>query len=144
MPEGTFHHVARARSARGVIALGATWGSAVALLLGLGALPVITLLLFLAGLPLAYDLVRDRQNRFAISPDTLSWEVPNGSGDVALASVVQAHLTFRLDLSAKLGLRLTDGRLITVPLSCLPGPHRLERALLDRNIKVVRGRQPLG
>jgi hypothetical protein len=34
--------------------------------------------------------------------------------------------------------------LITVPLSCLPGPHTLERALLERGIKVVRGRQPLG
>jgi len=144
MPEGTYQHVARARSARGVLALAATWGCALFLLLGLGALPVITLLLFVAGIPLAYDLIRDRQSQFEISPDTLSWEVPNGSGEVALASVVQAHLTFRLDLSAKLGLRLTDGRLITVPLSCLPGPHRLERALLDRNIKVVRGRQPLG
>jgi len=68
MPEGTYQHVARARSARGVLALAATWGCALFLLLGLGALPFITLLLFVAGIPLAYDLIRDRQSQFEISP----------------------------------------------------------------------------
>lgn len=144
MADRTFHSVARARSARGVLALAVTWGAAAGLLFGLGALPVITLLLFLAGLPLAFDLLRDRENSFTLSADALSWETPASTGEVPLNAVVQAHLTFRLDLSSKLSLRLTDARLVTVPLSCLPGPHRLERALLDRDIKVVRGRQPLG
>lgn len=139
-----YMHVARARSPRGMLALAVTWGSACVLLLGFQALPIITLLLFLAGLPLAYDLLRDRENSFSLTADTIAWETPTGGGELLLNAVAHAHLTFRLDLSAKLGLRLRDGRLITVPLSCLPGPHSLERALLDRDIKVVRGRQPLG
>lgn len=139
-----YTHVSRARSLRGALALGLTWGGAVFVLLVFGAMPVIVLLLVLAGAPLAWDMMRDRQSWFKITDAAIAWDAPSSSGELALEKLVQAHVTFRLDLSAKLGLRLEDGRLITVPLSCLPGPHTLERILLDRGIRVVRGRQPLG
>ena len=124
-----YRYVTQGRSTGNLIAL-------IVLLLGLGAARLgldlalgWIILGLLVALPLAWDILSNRQTVLEVRPEAIAWQRPGGGADIPAPEIAHIDLKLRLDRSIKLQLQLNSGQTITAPPEAMPKAPDLEAAL---------------
>ncbi len=87
-------------------------------------------------LPALRDAATDRRAGLTLADGRLAWHSGARRDHVSLADVQSARIGRRMDLSTRAVLLLKDGRRVTLPRECLPGPDPLQAAFSAHGLPV--------
>lgn len=126
----------RGRSGRAIAVLLATWSVLLVLRLSIGASGWVLGVLALATLPLAWDILRDRESGVSLGPADLTWQSGFGHGAVPLGAIEHLRLSRRFDLSLRVTVVLRDGTRRRLPPDATPPENWLTAAAARHGLRV--------
>lgn len=122
-------HQVSARRPKALWLIGAFWIGLAVAYVKLDAAWWILAPLALLSLPAILEAARNDSNQLRLDQTQLSWSSRRSTGAVPVAQIARIRFDTRLDLAVNARVYLTDGRVLRLPVECVPPYQRFCTAL---------------